>query len=57
MIDIDLQQVQSDNGIVNFRIAMRIARDELNWLKQSIEQGRQELRKAYAKLRRERRAA
>jgi hypothetical protein len=50
-------RLQLDNAIANARIAMRIERDERDWLKQAIEKGRCELWKAYAEFIRERRAA
>ena len=50
-------RLQLDNAIANGRIAMRIEQDKRDWLKQAIEQGQRELRKACAELTRERRAA
>ena len=39
-------RLQLDNAIANGRIAMRIERDERDWLKQAIEKGRRELRQS-----------
>ena len=50
-------RLQLDNSIANGRIAMRIEQDKRDWLKQAIEKGRRELRKACAEFSRERRAA
>ena len=50
-------RLQLDNAIANARMAMRIEQDKRDWLKQAIEMGRQELRKARAEFIRERRAA
>ena len=50
-------RLQLDNAIANGRIAMRSEQDKRDWLKQAIEKGRQELRKACAESIRERRAA
>jgi hypothetical protein len=50
-------RLQLDNAIANGRIAMRIKRDKRDWLKQAIEKGRCELRKACAEFIRKRRAA
>jgi hypothetical protein len=50
-------RIQLDNSIANGCIAMRIEQDKRDWLKQAIEKGRRELRKACAESSRERRAA
>jgi hypothetical protein len=54
---VNFLQVQLDTAIITGRIAMRIEQDKRDWLKQAIEQGRQELRKVCAEFIRERRAA
>jgi hypothetical protein len=58
---VNLLKLNLDSAIAVGRMAMRIERDERDWLKQAIEKGRREiwceLWKAYAEFSRERRAA
>jgi hypothetical protein len=54
---VNFLKLNLDSAIAVGRMAMRIERDERDWLKQAIEKGRQELRKACAEFIRERRAA